>query len=814
MPKVQQTFSIIPELGPRARSNAPPPPPMTSKQVKKAYRERTKQPRISKAEQRRLELAEQERIRKELEKEKQASRARAARERKKAKDEANKEARRKSGRPLVDVRPSQDTISRFVRGKKRDAEGKEVAKKAAPLAAVVEETDTNTERETDIEVMDLLDDDDDDDGDDEDEPSLANMANGNKRDVVQPDFLDRAPRNSQRSSQRLRQSYDDPFSSPKQKRRRLASNTRSLQQNEPCRISKRSSQTSLNNGVDEGKRPRSENQTTEAISPSPDADSVPVFEESHENDSLELAMLEDENIRVRTEGSRSQENPPEQCAHEFIPPSGQLQCEDSHSSSQRQSQRSSRAPRSLKRFESFKMDPDDLVDDDSLLQLDSLFATNELATEKTVPQNDEFPPLKPDSGSKRKEELQPAKEDSQSSLDFDLLENMNVIFDEMTTCEPQAKITEVTIENIGKRGLDNPPPRQAGATTNRTLNDVRDSFEDDGLDDGTLLVLGQSELKDANQDESYGRKQAKPTTQHSRKPQRPVTTYEKDLGLVPETPPRKSFVPLSTQSILSGLDDFFPSSSQQARELEDLPEPPQMKTPCLPAISEDEPWIQEEEEEEEDSAAQEQEPAAQGAESQSSSPPQFQKRFFTSSGSNEVFSLAIQRSRRTAAREEIQRKDQQRREAGLREQARKQAAARAQACQRQTYQKPQPQSFQPQRQQPQRHQLQNRPPPLLKKPILARPLAHQAQTKALNTPPIELRKQPNNPQPVRKPAEALAKPPLQRKETMISNDKENSTHKLGLNNNNQKQHNVPMASQESEYGGEWIDDAWTDDLMM
>jgi hypothetical protein len=47
---------------------------------------------------------------------------------------------------------------------------------------------------------------------------------------------------------------------------------------------------------------------------------------------------------------------------------------------------------------------------------------------------------------------------------------------------------------------------------------------------------------------------------------------------------------------------------------------------------------------------------------------------------------------------------------------------------------------------------------------------------------------------------------------MISNDKENSTHKLGLNNQNQ--HNVPVASQESEYGGEWIDDAWTDDLMM
>lgn len=794
MPKVQQTFSIIPELGPRARSNAPPLPPMTSKQVKKAYRERNKKPRISKAEQRRLELAEQERIRKELEKEKQASRAKAARERKKAKDEANKEARRKSGRPLVDVRPSQDTISRFMRpnaaGKKRDADGQEVAKKAAPLAAVAEETDTNTERETDIEVMDLL-------SDDDDEPSLANMGNGSEGDVVQPDFLDTAPRSSRRSSQRLRQSYDDTFSSQKQKRRRLESHARSSQQNETSRLSKRPSQASLNNRVGDDKSPRSEEQTTEAISLSPDLDSLLGFEVSHGNTSLELAMLEDENTRARTESSRSPENPLEQRAHEFIPPSGQLPCEGASSSCQRQSQRPSRAPRSLKRFESFRMDPDDLVDDDSLLQLDSLFATEELATENTVPRNDEFPPLKPDSGSKGKEVLQPAKEDSQSSLDFDLLENMNAIFDEMTTCESQANVPEVTRENNSKRGLDNPPPRQTGAMTNRELNDVGDSFEDDGSDDGALLVLDEPELKRTNKHESYGGKQTKPTTQRSRKPQRPAINYEKDLGLIPETPPRKSFVPLSTQAILSGLDDFFPSSSQQARELEDLPEPPQMKTPCLPAISEDEPWIQVEEDE----------PAAQEAESNASSPPQFQKRFFTSSGSNEVYSLAIQRSRRTAAREELQRKDQQRREAGLREQARKQTAARAQALQKKTYQKPQPQKAQPQRQQP------PRPPPL--KRHTSAPLARKAQPKALNTPPSGLRKQPNNPQPVRKPAEALAKPPHQRKETasMISNDKENSTHKLGLDNK-QNQHNVPIASQESEYGGEWIDDAWTDDLMM
>lgn len=101
---------------------------MTSKQVKKAHKAANKQPKLSRAEQRRLELEEQERIRKEIENDRQAARARAARERKKEKESKAKEARRKSGRPLIDVRPSQDTIARFVRMKKEGVAALEVVK--------------------------------------------------------------------------------------------------------------------------------------------------------------------------------------------------------------------------------------------------------------------------------------------------------------------------------------------------------------------------------------------------------------------------------------------------------------------------------------------------------------------------------------------------------------------------------------------------------------------------------------------------------------------------------------------------------------
>ncbi|TQV94402.1 hypothetical protein V2A60_002566 [Cordyceps javanica] len=122
----QNTFTIIPQA-PRFDADTTPARPMTSKQVRKAYKAASKTPTMTRAERLKWEREEQDRIRKEFEKEKAAAKARAAREKKKEKEMQQREEKRRNGLPLVNVRPSQDTIARFVRGngskKKRDAEG-------------------------------------------------------------------------------------------------------------------------------------------------------------------------------------------------------------------------------------------------------------------------------------------------------------------------------------------------------------------------------------------------------------------------------------------------------------------------------------------------------------------------------------------------------------------------------------------------------------------------------------------------------------------------------------------------------------------
>jgi hypothetical protein len=100
---------------------------MTSKAAKKAYREANKLPKISKAEQRRIEAAEIACQKKEYEKEKAAAKSKIARE-KKLKKEAEERAKRKElglPEPSRFVRPSQPTIKTFVKsvdGQKRSWE--------------------------------------------------------------------------------------------------------------------------------------------------------------------------------------------------------------------------------------------------------------------------------------------------------------------------------------------------------------------------------------------------------------------------------------------------------------------------------------------------------------------------------------------------------------------------------------------------------------------------------------------------------------------------------------------------------------------
>ncbi|KAG6006734.1 hypothetical protein E4U21_006719 [Claviceps maximensis] len=129
----QRTFTLIPPVATTRgdsldrRVPAQHFRPMTSKQAQKAYKSSTKTPTVSRAEQLRRDRAEQERIRKEFEKEKATAKARLARERKKEKESAERELKKRKRMPLVSVRPSQDTIARFVRGngsgKKRNCAG-------------------------------------------------------------------------------------------------------------------------------------------------------------------------------------------------------------------------------------------------------------------------------------------------------------------------------------------------------------------------------------------------------------------------------------------------------------------------------------------------------------------------------------------------------------------------------------------------------------------------------------------------------------------------------------------------------------------
>ncbi|EGY19459.1 uncharacterized protein VDAG_09661 [Verticillium dahliae VdLs.17] len=98
--------------------------PMTSKQAKKLHLERNRGPRLTKQQQRerdrdlqaeiRREIAEKEKAeRQEKDRVRQQAKARVLRDKKKAKEDAEKDAKRKAGLPLATCRPSQDTIARF-----------------------------------------------------------------------------------------------------------------------------------------------------------------------------------------------------------------------------------------------------------------------------------------------------------------------------------------------------------------------------------------------------------------------------------------------------------------------------------------------------------------------------------------------------------------------------------------------------------------------------------------------------------------------------------------------------------------------------
>ncbi|KAI0382778.1 hypothetical protein F5Y04DRAFT_252322 [Hypomontagnella monticulosa] len=148
----QNTFSIIPNAPGAINGDLDKPQPrttrpMTTKQAKKAYQKANRGPKLSKAEQRRQELFEQDRIRKEFEKEKNQARARAARDKKREKEEKERAEKKRKGLPLVEVHPSQDTIAWFVRGQKKknqENQDNQEHRTESPVAVSKDESDSGT----------------------------------------------------------------------------------------------------------------------------------------------------------------------------------------------------------------------------------------------------------------------------------------------------------------------------------------------------------------------------------------------------------------------------------------------------------------------------------------------------------------------------------------------------------------------------------------------------------------------------------------------------------------------------------------------
>ena len=177
----QRTFELIPTSLVRSAGSKP---PMTSKAAKKAYQMANRGPRISRAEQRRLEAEELARQKREYERARVAAKAKITREKKAQKEQSEKEARKQMGLPEPSkfVRPSQPTISRFIKnGTKR----------------TWQEIDTGIESESEGTIYD--------------QPPAERMA---REDISEDEFGD-FPSLSQSDLPILLENFDTPIASNK-----------------------------------------------------------------------------------------------------------------------------------------------------------------------------------------------------------------------------------------------------------------------------------------------------------------------------------------------------------------------------------------------------------------------------------------------------------------------------------------------------------------------------------------------------------------------------------------------------------------------
>lgn len=616
---VQKTFTIIPPAGPATRTPVDN-RPMTSKQVRKAYQAANRVPRLSKAERIKQERAEQERIRKEFEKDKAAARAKFLREKKKAKEEAEKQDKKKKGLPLVTVRPSQDTIAKFFRGNglghKRSCEGEDVGEA------------TDAAKAPDLPFVEELAEEDDEDEDDF--PSPKRLCNEKEHEGKVGEGVER--KGGQASPR-----PEEPCAEP----RIIAEET----QNEPImeddlfddfeilsdeEMSKLSfNETATHVGVD--------NRKEDAAPQSPlKLDAIPVGNsKSH---------LHDKATTHQCSPIKSNKHPELGDSQEFDLMFGdqedlELETQKSHLYHKATNHQSSPF-KSTKYPEVEDSQEFDLIFGalQSPVELDTIPVEEQESHLHDRATNHQFSPVKSTKN--------PESTDSQE---------FNMIFgDEEDSEELELLALDViaAFQRIpAKESIETPLPRSSQKSRHKTT-----AHE---LDLGLLADSGpDKETHRAKSQKEHDTTSLMPPPPIPSAP-RPSVSPISPVAVEPQAPP------LSTQQILFNMDDFFPSSSQQAAELEDeevtFTSPiksrprPEARTPNPPRVFQK---------------------GSLPMGSLSSSSPETPKPFFTASGSNERMAVALLRSRRTAEQEEERRRQTAQLELAEIEKARKKEAER------------------------------------------------------------------------------------------------------------------------------------------
>ncbi|KAH8679233.1 hypothetical protein BGZ61DRAFT_456927, partial [Ilyonectria robusta] len=374
--------------------------------------------------------------------------------------------------------------------------------------------------------------------------------------------------------------------------------------------------------------------------------------------------------------------------------------------------------------------------------------------------------------------------------------------DANTEVEAEAEV-EVETDAKGEAEVEAPEQAMDDLDNLDDLNDLGD-LDEDFEEDLALELLHDVEAsvkKEPIKKPEQNGQQDSPALQRTTTPTmirdpNPTTRYEQDLGLQrqprTETPrpkpplaepvhhrpspspsPPRQEPPMSTQAILFNFDDFFPSSSQQARELEEeiatqqestardaaQTKPEQLQPPPEPSLPE--PIVD------------------------SPSPPP--RRFFTSSGSHELMSLALHRSRRTAALEQIQR---ERIQAGI---AVRQAEARARRDK----------AIAAELRAAELRACAARVAAMSGTRLVSKPPAYKPQKvierKPQMKPPVEGNKE--NMKPPQPPVEGN-KENIRPLQPLVEGNKENVRPLQPPPGEPQ----APSASQETEYGGDWVDE--------